>query len=205
MNKQIFTLFATACLLAGCARATPGPTTPTVLTEKPGGAETQPATPVVEVAPRAEALVAQLAKGDFDLAAVNFDDTMKKAAPPAKLAEIWGQLTDQVGPYQQQVGTLTTQAPGVQIVTVTCQFEKDTIDVLVTFDPQGQIRGFSFKQSQRPLPSSESKLPAYIQRDSSTRLTSPWAAANGRCPARLRSRTAPGHSRGSSSSMVRPE
>ena len=166
MNKQIITLIATACLLVGCARATPQPTTAPVLTEEPAGAATQPAAPVVDVVPRAETLVAQLAKGDFDSAGVYFDDTMKNAAPPAKLAEIWGQITDQVGPYQQQVGALTTQAPGVQIVTLTCQFEKDILDILVTFDPQGQIRGFSFKQAQRSQPTSESELPAYIQRDS---------------------------------------
>ena len=147
-------LIAMTCLLVGFAQAAPEPGLPPMSTEIPAQAATQPATSEVDVVSRAEALVAQLAKGDFEAATVDFDNKMKQAAPAAMLKETWDQLVAQVGPFQQQIGTLETQAQGYRIVTVTCQFEKDALNAIVTFDQQGQIAGLNFQQAQPPAAAS---------------------------------------------------
>ena len=109
---------------------------------------------MVEVVSRAETLVAQLAKGDFEAATGNFDANLKQAAPATMLKETWEQLIVQVGPFQQQISTLETQAQDYRIVTVTCQFEKDALNAIVTFDRQGQIAGLNFQQAQPPAATS---------------------------------------------------
>ncbi len=95
--------------------------------------------------PLAKTFVDQMAQGDFAAATANFDTTMKTAMPEAKLKETWQQLVAQVGAFQQQTGTYTTEQLSYKIVFVTCRFEKADIDVQVTFNSQNQISGLFFK------------------------------------------------------------
>jgi dienelactone hydrolase len=93
----------------------------------------------------AKTFVDQLAKGDFAPATAIFDTTMKSAMPEATLKETWQQLLAQVGAFQQQIGTYTTEQLGYKTVFVTCRFEKADIDVQVVFNSQDQISGLFFK------------------------------------------------------------
>jgi pimeloyl-ACP methyl ester carboxylesterase len=102
-------------------------------------------------------------KGDFESAAGSFAEDVKKAAPAAKLKEVWDGLTAQVGSYQHQIGTFTTQVQDYQMVTVTCQFEKDAIDILVSLDQQGLVRGFTFKQARISPAPAQDEIPLYVQ------------------------------------------
>ncbi len=92
----------------------------------------------------AKTFVDQMAKGDFAAAIGSFDSTMKSAMPEAKLKETWQQLLAQVGAFQQQTGTHTTEQLSYKIVFVTCRFEKADIDVQVSFNSQNQISGLFF-------------------------------------------------------------
>lgn len=123
-------------LAAGCAR-TPAATQPSAANQADASFET--------LKPLAMEFVDQLAKGDYAGATSRYDDAMKKSAPEPKLKEIWEQLLGQVGAYQKQTGTHTTQAQGYRIVFVTTQFEKALIDVQVVFNKQDQISGLFFK------------------------------------------------------------
>src|ERR1700675_3852130 len=51
---------------------------------------------------RAKRFVDQMAKGQFQTATEEFDDTMKKVAPPDKLKETWESVTKSVGPFKKQ-------------------------------------------------------------------------------------------------------
>jgi hypothetical protein len=99
----------------------------------------------VDLVSRAQNFVSLLAEGDFESATTNFDDTMKATAPANVLEKTWNKLIDQVGPYQGQTGTSSTQLPGREIITVKCQFERGYIDIVITFDSKGIIHGFTFK------------------------------------------------------------
>ena len=56
-------------------------------------------------AARAEAVVHLLSTGRFDAIEAQFDDTMKTALPPGRLATTWSALTSQVGGFQKETGT----------------------------------------------------------------------------------------------------
>ncbi len=108
---------------------------------------------------RARAFLSALEKGDFELAAKDFDETMLKVSGPAKLAAFWkDQFPKQVGAFKRQTKARRDELAGYQIVLVTCEFEKATLDARVVFDKAGKIAGFGFQPS---LPPAVYKAPDY--------------------------------------------
>jgi dienelactone hydrolase len=104
-----------------------------------------------------------VAKGEFEAATKNFDDTMKKVMPADKLEEAWKKVQAQVGgvgPFKGQAGAVTTKAGKYDAVLVTCQFEKMALVARVVFDEQRRISGLFFQP-----PPAEFKAPAYVKRD----------------------------------------
>ncbi len=185
---SVVTLFL---LLAGCATPTPTPAAatatapaastptpaavaPTALpTVSPTTASMPAITPTplsfTDLTPLATEFVSQLAAEDFTAAASRFDATMKSAAPPDKLKQIWEQVTGQVGPYQKQIGTHTAEAQGFKIVWVTTQFEKSPLDVRVVFDARGEIAGLFFDPPQSSLATPQAyEPPAYAKPEAFT-------------------------------------
>jgi len=92
----------------------------------------------------AKAFVDLLEKGDFAGAVGRFDATMKRAAPEAKLAEIWKGAQGQFGPFKKQLRVRSEKLAGYTCVFVACQFERKTMDMKVVFDGQGRIAGLFF-------------------------------------------------------------
>jgi dienelactone hydrolase len=88
-----------------------------------------------------------LAKRDFAAAVERFDATMKAALPEPKLRETWETLQTQVGPYRKQLRTRTEKVLGYDVVLVTCQFEKMTLDTKVVFDSNRKVAGLFFVPS----------------------------------------------------------
>ena len=138
---------------------------------KPAQSAATPAatTPVATSAfvPLAQAFINQLVQGDFTAATSSFTDTMKNAAPPDKLKQIWQQLTDQLGAFKQQLDAKTVDQSGMTSVYVTCEFANSTVDLQVTFNAQLQISGFHVAAagtgSATPVPYNP---PAYVNSNS---------------------------------------
>ncbi len=107
---------------------------------------------------KAEALIDALARNDFQAAAKDFDETMAKVSGPEKLAEFWKQLPAQLSPFKRRTASRRDTFSGYEIVLVTCEFEKQTLDVRVVFDKAGRIAGFQFVPS---LPPARYEPPAY--------------------------------------------
>jgi dienelactone hydrolase len=100
---------------------------------------------------KARALLAALEKGDFGLAARDFDATMLKVFGPDKIEAMWArQLPAQVGAFKQQGPARREQLQGYEIVLVTCAFEKATLDARVVFDKSGKIAGLGFVPTAPP-------------------------------------------------------
>jgi dienelactone hydrolase len=94
-----------------------------------------------------------LVKGDFQTAAQNFTEQMKTAAPPPRLAEIWGTLQAQLGTYKRRIATRTVKEGLYDVVLATTQFERRTVDLKVVVDEKGRIAGFFV------VPAEEEKAP----------------------------------------------
>ncbi|MCJ7484589.1 MAG: alpha/beta fold hydrolase [Candidatus Aminicenantes bacterium] len=100
---------------------------------------------------KAREFLAALEKGDFKLAARDFDETMLKVSGPDKLEALWTkQLPAQLGGLKKQAAARREQFQGYEIVLITCEFEKATLDTRVVFDKAGKIAGFGFVPTAPP-------------------------------------------------------
>lgn len=100
--------------------------------------------PFDELIPLAKKFVSALDNGEYKSAVKHFDETMAKAAPPEKMKEVWEMVTRQVGPLKTQKGFWTESRPDFDIVYVTCEFEKATLDIKVVFNKDKKIAGQFF-------------------------------------------------------------
>jgi dienelactone hydrolase len=111
-------------------------------------------------------LIDRLAKGDFQAAASNFAGIMRTMAPPEKLSEIWTSLQAQMGPYERRTGARTQKQEPYEMVLVTTEFQRSTVDFKVLVDNEGKIAGF-FIVGAKPRPGTgpEYTPPAYVHKD----------------------------------------
>jgi hypothetical protein len=82
-----------------------------------------------------------LAKEDFASAVKWFDAKMTSALPESSLKQTWLSVTGQAGKFKKQVKTKTEKIQQYEKVSVTCEFEKATLDVQVVFDSQKRVAG----------------------------------------------------------------
>ncbi len=109
------------------------------------------------------ALVDAFVKGEYDAAGKDFDATMQKVLPSDKRKELWEKLIDQAGAFQKRTGTRIGKAGKYDIVLVTCQFKKTTLDVRVVFDSDKRVTGLQFRPAQSGY---EFKPPPYAKPES---------------------------------------
>lgn len=143
----------------------------TARAEEPGKAATA----------RAEALIDRFAKGDFDGVAKEFDATMAKMLPAAKLGEVWKQLQAQAGPYQGRQSGRHQRVQTYDVVQVRCQFARAPLDAVVSYDSEGKVAGLRFVPAEAASPKTEYGAPAYAKTDSFAESEVKVEAAGG-CP-----------------------
>src|SRR5436853_1637730 len=111
-------------------------------------------------------LIDRLAKGDFQAAASNFAGVMRNMAPPEKLSEIWTSLQAQMGPYERRTGVRTQKQEPYEMVLVSTEFQRSTVDFKVLIDGEGKIAGFFIAGAKaRPGTGPEYTPPAYVHKD----------------------------------------
>jgi uncharacterized protein len=96
----------------------------------------------------AKAFVDLLAKKDFSRAEETFDTTMKTALPEEKLKEVWTTVVAQAGAFKRQVGARTEKISGYDVVFVTCEFEKASLDIKVVYNQAKRVAGLFFVPAQ---------------------------------------------------------
>ena len=133
----------------------------TVLTGALASCSTQPeASKPGDLVTSAKEFIELLTNGNFSKAVERFDGTMKVALPPEKLQEVWKSLTTEFCSFKRQLGTKTEKVQGHDVVFVTCEFEKTTLDARIVFDPARRVSGLWFAPSESSL---EYKPPAYVK------------------------------------------
>jgi len=104
----------------------------------------------------------QVVEGDYSGACRSFDAKMTESMPEVKLKETWLQLIGMAGSFQTITNSKGTQRGEKCLVTVTCQFDKSSLDMYVVFNQDGQIAGLSYL----PTPAIDSyNPPAYVHTD----------------------------------------
>ena len=131
--------------------------------------------PTIQIAPpqgpaaAATAFLDLMAKGDFPAAVQNFDDAMKAAAPPVKLAEIWSALQSQLGRYKRRIATRAVKEGLYDVVLATTEFERSTVDLKVVVNEKGRIAGFFVVpagEGKAPAPAADPGPPPYARPES---------------------------------------
>lgn len=116
-----------------------------------------------EIETVAREFVNLLAKEDFSSATKAFDTTMGKVMPSSKLQQTWAALVKQAGQYKKQLATRKQKFQQYDIVFVTCEFDRATLDVKVVLDSDGKVAGLFFLPAQQ---SYKYDPPPYAQPDS---------------------------------------
>jgi len=111
----------------------------------------------------AKEFVNLLVQENFSDAVKTFDATMSSVMPPKTLQETWTALIKQVGIFKKQISTRKVKYQQYDIVFVTCQFERTTLDIKVVFDSSKKVAGLFFVPSQ---PSYSYSPPPYAKPDS---------------------------------------
>jgi pimeloyl-ACP methyl ester carboxylesterase len=92
----------------------------------------------------AKEALADLTGADYGQLFARFDEKMQAALPEAKLPEIWKAVTTQAGAFKSQGAIRQDKSGQYDVVTVTCQFERATLDVRLVFNAQRQLSGLFF-------------------------------------------------------------
>lgn len=115
----------------------PMPAMPALVTaEAPAGGAGQEAQ-----AAAARQVVTDLAAGEYEKVVGLFDETMKSQLPAAQVQATWEALVNQAGAFGEVSGVRSEQAQGMDVVVVTCKFERGSIDVKVVFNAEKQVAG----------------------------------------------------------------
>lgn len=113
---------------------------------------------------KAKTFVDLLAKKDFSAAETYFSDEVKAKLSAAKLEEVWNGLIPQVGNFKRQTTVKTEKIKEAEIVIITVEFEKTSLDFQIAFNKQGKIGGLLFKPSQTSNQNAETyKIPEYAK------------------------------------------
>ena len=110
-------------------------------------------------ASKAQAVVSQLAQGDYAAVEAQFTDKMKAALPVDRLAETWKAVIAQAGAFKQQLGVDEQSAGGFQITLVHCEFERARADIQVVVDQEGHVAGLFVRPAAAAV--AASPLPPY--------------------------------------------
>jgi dienelactone hydrolase len=146
-----------------------------LLSSVPGPAAAQsPAALAAPKTPAGEAtdLIGRLARGEYQAAAARFTETMRGAAPPEKLGELWTTMQAQMGTYQKQLGVRTEKQGEYDVAFVTTQFARSTVDFKVVVDRDGRIAGFFLvppgqgQGSGAATPPPPYVAPSYVKKES---------------------------------------
>ena len=101
----------------------------------------------------ADSLIAALSSGRYEEAAHNFNDAMRAALPPARLAEAWKSIEAQAGAFQHTGAHSDVQQGPWHTVIVEGVFAHATLDVKVTFDASEHMAGLLFAPHGAPASS----------------------------------------------------
>jgi len=118
-------------------------------------APAQPADPKAHAA----AVIAAITAQDFAKVEADFDDKMKAALPPGRLAASWQSLLAQAGALKScSSDARVTAIADKQMVITPCEFERAKVDVQFAFSADGRISGLAMRPAASTAPYA---LPAY--------------------------------------------
>ncbi len=140
-----------------------------------------PQTPSPKAIAAAEAAVDALGARDFAKVFAQFAAPMQMAVSPEKLSGIWDTIQAQAGGFVKRTGSRAEVRGLYTVVIVTCDFERNKVEVMATIDSAGEIAGLQARPAQ-PAIAYTPPITQIPRHSSNARSRSDLA--NGRCRAR---------------------
>jgi dienelactone hydrolase len=107
---------------------------------------------------QAAALIAALSARDFAKVEAQFDEKMKAALPPGRVAGTWDGLVTQLGEVKACGGDVRVRSIADKVMVITpCEFARAKMDVQFAFDPTRRVSGFVIRPVAAPY-----APPAYV-------------------------------------------
>lgn len=125
------------------------------------GAASSGPTPDPVLAAAGEKVLDELAAGNVDAVYSQFSDQMVKALTKEQTAELWSQLENQYGKFQGRAGTSVAPYQDYKIVSVTTNFERQSVILNVVFDKDGKIAGLNVRPATASTPAAY-QVPSYV-------------------------------------------
>ncbi len=104
----------------------------------------EPTPPAPDFSKLGRTVVLELATGQFEKVAAQFDAAMSQGLPEAKLAQTWSSLIAQVGSLKAINEVRVVPEQKYKVAYVTCQFEKTLLDAKIVFSADAKIAGLFF-------------------------------------------------------------
>jgi uncharacterized protein len=127
-----------------------------------------PQAPSPKAIAAAEATVDALAARDFAKVFAQFAAPMQTALSPEKLSSTWDTIQTQAGGFVKRTGSRAEVRGVYTVVIVTCEFERNKVEVMATIDSAGEIAGLQARQAQPAVayaPPAYANTAAFIERE----------------------------------------
>ena len=93
-------------------------------------------------------IVNDLKSQNFDKVEARYSDRVAQALPHGKLAAVWDQLAAQVGSFKSIRKIELSEAEGIHLAKVTCDFERAALAIRLAFDADSRIAGLFFAAAE---------------------------------------------------------
>lgn len=100
----------------------------------------------------ARSVIAEMVAGQFDKVQAQLAPQVAGALTTEKLSAAWGQIGGMAGAFKSVKDAQVTEAQGLHVVRLTCDFESALIPATVGFDADGKIASFLFGAPQSKTP-----------------------------------------------------
>ncbi len=96
----------------------------------------------------ANAIVANVARRDYELVTRDFDEPLREALPPVKLRELWETIVTRAGNFKGATNSQFSREKQSEqvydVVLVRCEFERAAINTRIVFNQADQVTGLFF-------------------------------------------------------------
>lgn len=100
----------------------------------------------------ARVIIAELVERQFEKVAAQYDERLASALPVDKLEAVWDSILAQLGAFRSITAAEQEERFGHHIVYVTCAFAKDNSILVLAFDAQAKLGGFSVAPVSSRIP-----------------------------------------------------
>ena len=116
----------------------------------------------------------ELAARQYDKVEARFDARVASALPLENLKSFWENTLSQQGDFKTVTGLASVEQQGYHVITVTCQFEKNSLNLRLAFDKDSKIAGLFLVPVAAPWNAPDYANPGAFHEQSVTIGTDPW-------------------------------